>query len=75
MSRSWASSELGATSAIVAAEPATCPAAGPTLASWARLPWVGADHEVPGLLVPADGTRRPASTIRSKSWGAITRSP
>src|SRR6266542_3880586 len=74
-SRIWGSSELGATSAIVAAEPATWRAAGPTLASCASCSRSVQTTKSHACWLPAEGVRRAASRVRSRSSGAIARSP
>ena len=72
-SRIRASSEPGATSAIVAAEVATWPAAGPTPASWVSCSRLMQTTKSHACWLPAEGVRRAASRIRSRSWGAIAR--
>src|SRR6266536_588720 len=63
------------TSAIVAAEPATWRAAGPTLASCASCSRSVQTTKSHACWLPAEGVRRAASRIRSRSSGAIARSP
>ena len=61
-------------SAIVAADWATWPALRHTLGCFGELLAVGADHEVPGLLVAGRGVRRAASRIWSRCSSAIASS-
>ena len=74
-SRIRASSDLGATSAIVAAEPATWPAARHTMASWESCSRSAQTTKSHACWLPADGVRRAASRIRSMSSVAISPSP
>jgi hypothetical protein len=61
--------------AIVAAELATCRAAGPTLASCASCSRSVQTTKSHACWLPAEGVCRAASRIRSRSSGAIARSP
>src|SRR5215207_3456589 len=73
-SRERASWALGAMSAIVAADLATCPALRHTLASWASCSGSVQTTKSHACWLPAEGVRRPASRIWSRSLGAIASS-